>query len=139
MAEDRIDKHLERSLDRAIGEFLKEVVTEIGKELIESTPIDVGTAKSNWRASVGFPDLSEPIDAWAPGSRGSTASANISAATADLSNRIPLTAAKGTEIFYLANTLDYIRLLDAGHSKQAPKGFIKNAVRQAARRLKEKK
>lgn len=98
------------------------------------TPVDVGTARSNWRISVGRP-LSGRIRAYSPyvsrhrppyGPGGSKSErANLMGVVRQGTSRLS-TYKKGS--IYISNTLPYIRRLDDGHSPQSSSGFVARAA-----------
>jgi hypothetical protein len=95
--------------------------------LAEVTPVDTGTAVSNWQITLNGP-AAGPIDAYAPSPKGhaspigavrsANAPAMIDAATTALAAKRP-----GDEI-HLQNLLEYIAILNTGTSTQAPAGFV---------------
>lgn len=102
------------------------------QELLFVTPVDTSNAMSNWQIGVG----QRPADTRFPyffGSRGSTAGQSASAAyavgEAQLENKKP-----GQTIF-VSNIVDYIGELNRGSSPQAAAGFIEDAVRRAAAKV----
>ncbi len=108
--------------------------------LAKNTPVDVATARSNWRVSVGRP-LTGRIRAHFPypsrhrppygggGSKGE--SANVNAVVA--AGKTRLSTFKGGSI-YISNNVPYIGPLDRGHSKQTSAGFVSRAIMNAVRR-----
>lgn len=94
------------------------LMLNITSELIHTTPIDTGWARSNWVPSIGEPFLGDvgkkgPNDA-GPQSDGESALAGYTNfAMGDI---------------FITNNVPYIQVLNAGHSKQAPAGFVEAAV-----------
>ena len=103
----------------------QKVAYAVVKEVVEKTPVDTGQAKSNWRASLGSP-ITEPRGPFFPGKFGSTALNNTTTAL-DAARRVIAQYQSGGSI-YFTNNLAYIELLNQGHSKQAPAGFVEAAV-----------
>lgn len=120
--------------------------------LARDTPVDVGTARSNWRISVGRP-LTGKIKAYSPypsrhkkpyGSGGRKSEvANLSAVMAAGNTRLGTYkgqlvgfTAKGS--IYISNTLPYIGPLNRGHSRQTSSGFVARAVLAAISRTRPK-
>src|SRR3990172_4458861 len=89
------------------------VALEIGKAVVQATPVDTGRARANWQPSLNFPS-SSPIDAFDPS--GTSTPLKIAA----VAKRMTV-----DNSFHLTNRVPYIGLLDRGHSSQAPPGFIK--------------
>lgn len=98
------------------------------EELIEATPVDTTKALSNWQLSVGKPANRE-LAAYAPGMLGYTTSASSAATLA--AGRAAIAEKKPGQSIFLSNLAPYIRKLNEGSSKQAPKGFIEMAVARA--------
>lgn len=111
--------------------------------LAQGTPVDVGTARSNWRISIGRP-LTGRISAYSPypsrhrkpygagGSIGETS--NLSGVMAQGRSRL---AAYTKGSIYISNAQPYIGRLDAGHSPQNSR-FILRAVQSAVFRTRPK-
>ncbi|MCP5041081.1 MAG: HK97 gp10 family phage protein [bacterium] len=80
------------------------------------TPVDTGRARGNWQLSVNAP-LTGTLDVLDK----SGSSPIALAATA-------VNAVQGFEDIWLTNNLPYILALEEGHSKQAPSGFVVQAI-----------
>ncbi len=127
-----------------------DVALSILNDLVQVTPVDVGTALSNWQLTLDSPALGV-LPAFVPSPRGSvkqgkwthvidpivTAQNNLprvlQEANLVLAGRIP-----GQPIF-ITNNLPYIQRLNDGDSTQAPAGFVDRAIilgRQAVERAK---
>ena len=79
------------------------------------TPVDTGRARSNWHLDVGAPtvQLVEP---------GGDLPTDVSRYTVN-------------QTIFISNNVPYIRRLNEGHSKQAPAGFVEDAVNNARSRI----
>lgn len=117
---DRVDKNSARAVKRA--------TRALAFALIEDTPADVGTAKSNWLVKSGS-YASGTVAAHVPGKKGSTAGANENAAKARA--EADINARARGEALAVTNNLKYIGILNDGHSAQAPAGFIEAAMMRA--------
>jgi len=112
--------------------------------LAKETPVDVGTARSNWRISVGRP-LVGRIRAYSPyasrhrwpyGAGGSKSEgANLRGVMEQGRNRLARYT-KGS--IYITNTMPYIGPLDRGHSRQSSPGFVSRAILLATNRTRPK-
>jgi hypothetical protein len=98
------------------------VIEEIGREVVgdapgTGTPVDTGFARANWRPSINAP-ASSPISFLDP-----TGKATIS--------RIIIVGLRWQvgDVFYITNRTPYIGALNAGHSPQAPAGFVQRAAK----------
>jgi hypothetical protein len=98
-----------------VSRACKELVLEIVKELIKSTPVDTGHARANWVPSIGEPFASEVGDA-------SAQQAGITTV---------LTFKLGDGVLYVSSNVPYITALNYGHSQQAPAMFVEAAVDRA--------
>jgi len=129
---DRMNQYGERVVKNA-NDGKKATTKALVTELANHTPSDVGTAKSNWLVGVGSA-RTETIPAHSPGKKGSTGIANAQS-TIDAAVGV-LGSAKPGQPLFVTNNLPYIDALNAGHSQQAPAGFIELAIgvaRSAAR------
>jgi hypothetical protein len=86
--------------------------------LIEDTPVDTGWARSNWVPSIGeaFADLD--------GSRKSVSGAAQQGGMLDVAAYDDLAVGD----LFITNNVPYILSLNAGHSQQAPAGFVEAAI-----------
>ncbi len=110
----------QRRRARAVGvnfeRIFRQTVLAVGGAAIQATPVKSGHARNNWLTTTGAPGQGTPN---APDRTGS-------AATTQLTNTG--VAVKVDETAYVTNNVPYIGRLNAGHSKQAPAGFIEKAV-----------
>lgn len=123
----------------AVGEDVSRYEQEIALSVIatvaRATPVDVGTARSNWQLSIG--SIAEGVrSAFAPyasrwrkpyGPGGSIAEGQnqagvVWAAAAALKGRV------GDQPIYITNNSPYIEVLNQGHSGRAPAGFIEAGI-----------
>jgi hypothetical protein len=104
----------------------KELTRVILKELATNTPIDVGTAISNWKVNLGYNSADFSNLAFSPGRRGSTLLGNISG-TISAGEAVIANMRLG-QLVVIGNTVDYIVGLNDGTSKQEPAGFVERAV-----------
>lgn len=116
---------LARGVEVATIRVTKEQALDAQFYLARNTPVDVGTARSNWRISVGRPHVGR-VKAYFPylsrhrkpfGSGGSiTEGANLAGVIRQGQSRL----AKYTRgPIYITNNLPYIGPLDRGHSPQS--------------------
>lgn len=98
----------------------------VDQAVVLATPVDTGRARSNWVVSVGRPVLAA-IEPYAPGKKlGIGETANARAALEQ--GRAALAAPGEKSRVYITNNVQYIGMLNDGHSTQAPAGFVENAV-----------
>ena len=109
-----------KRIDKAQGKFdsvMSRVIVAIDKKLVEVSPVDLGTFKSNWVPGDGAINTTTTE---------STTPANNEAAIMAIKIR--------GQTIYLTNSLDYAKALDEGHSKlqaPAPLGVVSLALMQS--------
>lgn len=120
---DRIAVRVEGNVERAVKDCAQAVL----RSVVEATPVDTGTARSNWT-----PELDRAFEglfpARVPGTKGSTADAN---AVATIEAGAPVIEAfdiRTNREIHITNNAGYIQALNDGHSKQAPADFVRLAM-----------
>lgn len=125
---------LAKGVEVATLTVTKEQALDTQYQLAKETPVDVATARSNWRISVGRP-LTGKIAAYSPfqsrhrnppGSGGSK-SESVNLASVQSQGQARLSNYKSGSI-YISNALPYIGRLDDGWSPQSGSGWIARAV-----------
>jgi len=123
----------------AANERSKQVVQAVIEDLVMSTPVDTGSALSNWIVSLGEP-ATDIIPPYSPSPKGRTVngvwthSADPSltrAANAPqvIEAAIQILQAKQAGVpIYISNNVTYIGYLNEGSSSQAPGGFVDRAM-----------
>lgn len=86
------------------------ICTEASVSIIERTPVDSGTARGNWYATINA-ESSDTDD-----------NRREKSALSDARNKAQKAAGN---IFILTNNLPYIRRLEYGWSTQAPQGMVR--------------
>ena len=94
-------------------EVFQIVATEVGKSVINLTPVDTGRALSNWNAGINAPDdvyreTEDPLD--------SRTSSRLAGEFQSL---------KFGDTAFITNATPHIPFLEYGSSKQAPSGFVR--------------
>lgn len=90
------------------------IQTNAHAELTVATPVDTGNARANWQATLDAPAV-DVVTVGAPGGAMEPPGKDFDA----------------ERLRFVANNVAYIRRLDAGHSKQAPAGFVRLALAKA--------
>lgn len=120
---------VERNVDRIVAQ----VATVIGATLVDTTRVDTGVARSNWRASLNAA-LGGTISAYSPGNKlGKGETGNASSAKAQqkqVINRFRNKRDLGG--IFIANNVRYIGELNDGRPGLAPGLMIEQAI-QAGR------
>ena len=104
----------------------RSVALAIDTLIVKAMPVDTGRARSSVVVTVGESSFSETTQAYVPGSKGSTAGANMQAAI-DQAESALKDRQLGEEIHININ-IPYIDALNRGHSPQASPGFIQQAI-----------
>lgn len=116
------------NIDATLEETNRAAIVQLNKDIILGTPVDKGTARGGWMASVGSP------------SGGSGSSDKSGSGTMSRANSV--TSKAIGKIYYLTNNVVYIRKLEfggytskaetektvKGFSKQAPHGMVRTAM-----------
>jgi len=114
------------NIPKNVNKIIRLIALAIDQQLVISTPVDTGRARSNWIVStVDFPRLVRAP--FAPGSglgKGETQNAK---AALDHGKSVIRSSKEGDAI-YISNNVDYILDLNNGTSAQAPKFFIEAAI-----------
>lgn len=100
------------ALKLAVARRVWEIQTNAHAELTAATPVDTGYARANWQATLDAP------------------AAGVVAAPGEPMPE-PVDGFDATRLRFVANNAAYIRRLDAGHSAQAPAGFVRLALARA--------
>jgi hypothetical protein len=130
---------LEKRVKAASKSTTDDVALSILNDLVQVTPVDVGTAISNWQLTLDAP-ASDIVPAYAPSPKGRTkhgvwthvvdpiiTAQNNLPLILDAARRV-LSARQLGQTIYLANNLPYIQELNDGSSEQAPSGFVDRAL-----------
>jgi hypothetical protein len=112
------------TITRGVTKLAQDVAKGIGATVVDTTKVDTGLARSNWRATISAP-ASGTIPAYAPGIKlGIGEGANASAAKAQQKQAIErFDAAKHTSIF-ITNNVPYIGALNNGSQVHAPGNMV---------------
>lgn len=134
----RMNRSADR-LPRAVNAVKQAAGRAITVHLIDSTPVDTGEARSNWIVSLGVPIRGTiapyvPYPKFSKGNgQGIAETANAERAKARAEG--PLKAVRPGQSLVIQNNVEYIGLLNAGSSTQAPALFVEMAVAAGIRSL----
>jgi len=98
------------------SDLLSAAALTVYSDLVNTTPVDTGRAKSNWIPSIG-----SPVYTTRPAT--DSLSVILQAQAVFEPDGLP-----EFPVLYIANSLDYIASLNMGSSQQAPAGFVEMAV-----------
>lgn len=120
---DRIAVRVEGNVERA----MKDCAQVVLRSVVEGTPVDTGTARSNWT-----PELDRAFEglfpARVPGTKGSTGDANSVATIGAGAPVIEAFDIRTNREIHITNNAGHIQALNDGHSQQAPADFVRIAV-----------
>lgn len=119
-----------------VNDLVTEITMSNVAELALNTPVDVGTARSNWITSLDTAPtgrrgaFSPHPSRWRPpyARPGADRSETRNQAGAVWSARGVVARRKPDQGVYISNNLPYIQRLNEGWSDQSPAGFIETAV-----------
>ncbi len=116
------------TIRKGVTRLVQDVAKGIGATVVDTTKVDTGLARSNWRASISAP-ASGTIPAYAPGTKlGIGEGANASAAKAQQKQAIErFNAAKHVSIF-ITNNIPYIGALNNGSPVHAPGNMVQLGI-----------
>ena len=105
-----------REKDKAVVETIEEYGKDMRRVLATLTPKDTGRAAASWNVSLHQPDTEIQSKSYNnPG--GAVNDGNVN-----------LDGIKAGDILFVTNAIPYIRRLNAGWSRQAPAGFVQQAI-----------
>lgn len=118
-----------------VGLLKNEITLAVVASVAKRTPVDVGTARSNWMVSTAISAATRAafspfLSRWRPpyGPGGSLSETRNQAGTVWSANGTVGRAAKAGEPLYISNNLPYIQRLNEGWSDQAPAGFVEIGI-----------
>lgn len=117
--EQQLDAAYKKKVVENLEKTVRAVALVVDAELVATTPVKTGRARSNWNPSLNTPDASIVE----PGQKKSIGPINA--------------AFKITDTILISNNLPYIRELNNGSSKQAPAGFVDAALAKGKRAVKK--
>lgn len=116
---DRSIRLVQDEIERKTIERMQKAVLAIDAALVLATPVDTGRARANWLPSINKPRTVKL-------KRGDKSGSGALAKAQRLVSEIQL-----GDTFYISNNLEYIGVLNDGHSQQAPAGFVEKAIQVA--------
>jgi len=140
-------KKIAVGIENGVNKVKQEAARQVLVALVANTPVDVGTARSNWMVTIGSPAIGtrrafSPIPSrWKPhkgvfpgGSKGETRN-RLGAVQTGMA---VIVRAKPEQTIFVANSLPYIGRLNRGHSKQSSPGWVNRAFLKAAANTRSK-
>lgn len=116
---------LANQLEAGVSELTKNVALRVHHEVVMDTPVDKGTARSNWMVTLNHV-ASGTIPSLVPGTSGSTR--GRVAQESILRGLVALDTYRAGDTVFITNNLDYIQALNRGWSPQAAPRYVQRAV-----------
>ena len=111
-------------IERAHTDAIKDVTLSIHSELVKASPVDTGFFRANWTIHTGDFDRVEVRD-------GKPSPKEVlEAEKRQIEGFQKLMSMRRPEELTISNHTDYAVPLAKGHSKQAPQGWIRKAIRR---------
>jgi hypothetical protein len=112
------------NIARGISRLVQDIAEGIGATVVDTTAVDTGLARSNWRATLSVP-ASGIIPPYAPGIKlGIGEGANASAAKAQQRQVIRRFNVNKHNSIFITNNVHYIGALNAGSSPQSAGAMV---------------
>lgn len=105
--------------------LVKDVAAAVLDKVVHTTPHDTGQARANWQVEVS---TNRPANTQLLGHTDYDGDATVT----EGKSKIYGTPRVLGQTIYISNSLDYIKALNEGWSKQAPAGFVQLAVQAGA-------
>lgn len=105
-------QQISRQVEDSIDLIIRRAIIDLWADLVENNPVDTGRSRAGWIVS-----SSRPSDYVPPEGQGSYDVTQDQA-----------TPPSHAAIYYVTNNVEYITVLNDGHSDQAPAGWIDLAV-----------
>ena len=126
-------KKLAKTVGTNFEGFVRKIVLDGLRQLIRQSPVDTGRFKANWSASVGS------MGGYTTEDKSSTPHGKLTGSNRFSGQSQSLLKYKLNSTAFLYNNLQYATPLEYGHSKQAPKGWVRNTAIMMQKKLNEVK
>jgi hypothetical protein len=122
-----------QALSDDAAEYQHNIALAVLAAVAKGTPVDVGTARSNWQLTLGniatgLRAAFSPYESRWRGGQGGSISETQNQAGVVWQAASLLKGRKDDQPIYITNNSPYIEVLNQGHSKQAPAGFIEAGI-----------
>ena len=116
------------TITKGVTKLAQDVAKGIGATVVDTTKVDTGLARSNWRASISAP-ASGTIPPYAPGIKlGIGEGGNASAAKAQQKQAIERFDARKHASIFITNNVPYIGALNNGSPVHAPGNMVQLGI-----------
>ena len=119
-------KRVRQELEIFVADQLHDFTQDLANDLEAKTPIDTGFARASWRPSSGVPGDETPEHPDFTGLGRAQAAAKQKAR--QNAAKVAFGANQRIEDKFITNNATYIEALNAGHSPQAPAGFVEGVI-----------
>jgi hypothetical protein len=121
-----------KTFESNAGQLVDKVALTVHSTVVLATPVDTGRARGSWLVEVG-----KPAEGTADSPQDFGANAAITKARAKLGgNEGGSSTLRPQRDVHITNNLPYITPLNQGHSKQAPIGFVEQAIAAGQKQVK---
>ncbi len=135
-----VTRTMANRMDKVVSKLVKKAATTAGRRAVETTRVDTGKARSNWRANLNAPAASGNFPPYAPGNKlGFGERANLTAAVAQHKSVISAFDIRRHQAVFISNGVSYIGRLNDGGPGTAPGLMAQQAVQAAQIALKGEK
>lgn len=105
------------------SEVVAKIAFDVLRQIVQRTPLDTGRARSSFYCSEGSPLYAETDRIDKSGNPSLERGAKV------------FNGQKEHPVYYITNSLSYIRRLNEGHSLQAPAAFIESSIESVIGKL----
>lgn len=135
----KVTNTIANRMSGAMTRLVKIASRTVGKTAVETTRVDTGKARSNWRANLNGPAVGV-IPAYAPGNKlGFGERANAVSAIAQQRAVIAQFSVNRNRSVFISNNVPYIGILNNGGNNISPGNMAQLAVQAAKVRIQNEK
>ncbi len=117
-----------RNIPREANKVKRRTALAVDQTVVVATPVDTGTARSNWIVSLGNAS-NDIIEAYTPMAKGEgTVNETQNAQAAIAQGQGVIADVKAGQAIHITNNVEHITPLNEGSSAQAPAAFVEQAV-----------
>ncbi len=117
-----------KDVEKAATKIMRQLAVGIGATLVDTTRVDTGAARSNWRATLNAP-ATGVIPPYAPGNKlGKGETANATGAKSQQGQVFARFNAKKHKAIFITNNIHYIGMLNDGRSGIKGDFMVEQAV-----------
>lgn len=118
-----------KGMNNVAERVVKKITLDVTANLVELNPVDTGWSRANWVPAIGAPS----VGGMDVGNVGRRTADEVADARGQQEEAISDVAdyRLGQGSVFVSNGVPYIQLLENGSSKQAPDGFVKQAIYKA--------